>query len=102
MARADRTRLIASTAALAAVLAACAPSPGKFSGAAEDFLETQEVADWAQQTEFTNASCEDPLEVKVNTTFQCTASGSDGHSYIFQLVIVAERKFRVESLQPQN
>jgi hypothetical protein len=86
----------------AVLLAACGASAEKFSSAAEDFIEGEEVATWGQQEQFVNAICNEPASTDVNTTFQCTADGSDTHSYVFQVVIVGERKFRIESLQPQN
>lgn len=84
------------------MLTACGASASKFSDAAEKFIEGEEVAAWGRQAAFTNAACSEPESVTLNTEFQCTADGSDAHSYIFQIVITGERKFRVESLQPQN
>ena len=86
----------------AGLLGACSPTPGKFSSAARRYIESKEVADFAQQAAFTNASCTDPADVKVKTTFQCTATGSDGHTYVFQVVITGDRKFRIESAQPND
>ena len=86
----------------AALLTACGVSSDKFATAAEDFIEGDKVAEWGKQEAFTNAVCAEPTSTAVATEFQCTADGSDTHSYIFQVAIVGERKFRIESLQPQS
>ena len=88
--------------ALGAVLGACSPSAGKFADAAADYIESDEVASWAGQQRFSDASCVEPEDTSVNSTFQCTADASDGHSYVFQVVITGERRFRVESVQPRS
>ncbi len=99
----QRRRSIAVAAVAAGlVLAGCGASASKFSGAAEDYIEGEEVAAWGKQTAFTNAICTEPVDTARNTEFQCTADGSDEHSYVFQVVISGERTFRIESLQPQN
>lgn len=81
-------------------LAACAPSPAKFSDAAADYIESEEVATWAQQQRFSDANCTEPADANVDTAFQCTADSTDGNSYVFQVVITGERRFRVEAVQP--
>ncbi len=91
---------IALAVVAAAGLTACAPSAGKFSAAAEDYIESEEVATWAQQQRFSAASCTEPASTKVDTTFQCTADSTDGNSYVFQVIITGERRFRVEAVQP--
>ena len=83
-------------------LAACSPSAGKFASAAEKYIEGDEVAAWGKQESFTNAQCSEPASTEVNTVFQCTADGSDTHSYVFQVTITGERGFKIESLQPRD
>ena len=96
-----RARTLALLGSSVVVLTACGASADKFARAAEKFIEGDKVAEWGEQT-FTNAVCAEPASTDVDTEFQCTADGADSHSYIFQVAIVGERKFRVESLQPQS
>lgn len=84
------------------ILAACAPKPGTFAEAAADYIESDEVATWALQDRFTEATCDEPLDVKVGTTFQCTAESTDGFTYVFLVEIIGERRFRVETVQPSD
>jgi len=94
---------VVSLVAVVGALTGCSPSAGKFSSAAEKYIQGDDVQVWAKQKhKFTNAACADPADTAVNTTFQCTADGADGHSYIFSVVITESRAFKIDSIQPKT
>jgi hypothetical protein len=87
---------------MAFVVGACSPKTGDFASEAAKYIEGKDVATWAKQAAFTGATCDQPTDTKVDTAFQCTATGSDGHTYVFNVIITADRQFRVDTVQPSS
>jgi len=75
-------------------VAACSPDTSDFKDEAESFIEDDD-GDVAQQTglTFDNAECEEPANKDVNSTFNCTATASDGTTISFVATITGESEF---------
>lgn len=73
-------------------LTACSPSEKNFKDEAEKFIESDEVTEQAGQ-EFSAAACDEPSSTEVGTVFSCTATGTDGVDYTFDVEITAENEF---------
>lgn len=78
-------------------VAACSADEGDFSSEAESFIEDEEedVAQ-AMGITFTDAACDEPASTDVDTTFACTAVGSDGATYDFLATIEGDNSFSIQ------
>lgn len=93
--------LIAGLAAFG--FGACSPDEENFKDSAEDFIEDED-GDVATQTgiTFAEAACDEPASTDEGSTFTCTATGSDGTSYIFTAEITGEREFTIQDFAPSE
>lgn len=87
--------------AIFAVAAACSADEGDFSSEAESFIE-EEDGDVATQTgmTFTDAACDEPASTDVDSTFACTAVGSDGATFEFLATITGDNEFTISAGAP--
>lgn len=96
-------RILAPAVVGLAVLgfAACSPDEGDFASEAEDFIG-EEDGDVATETgmTFSDVQCEEPSDTDTGTTFTCTATGSDGISYLFTNQIAGDKEFQVLGFEP--
>lgn len=88
-------------AALSAIGIAACTGQASFRASAEDFIE-QDDGDVAEalSVTFADASCEEPPNEAVGTVFTCTAVGSDGQTYSFQVEITSETQFTIREGTP--
>lgn len=94
-----RTVLLALAVSPMAVLVACSASAADYSSEAESFIEESDGAMARQQGQtFQDARCAEPASTDVGTTFECTATASDGSAWSFSAVIVEDREIEVTSL----
>lgn len=97
-----RRILIPAFAGLALVgVAACSPDEGDFASEAEDFIQDDE-GDVATSTgmTFEDAECDEPASTEVGEIFTCTATGSDGQSYLFTATVEGDRSFEITAMEP--
>ena len=82
-------------------VAACSPDESDFANEAEDFIgdEDGQVATQTGMT-FSDVDCQDPENTDSGTSFTCTATGSDGQTYLFTNQITGEREFQVVGFEP--
>lgn len=86
-----------ATPVLALAVAACSQT-ANFQSQTEDFIESDEV-ETEVGGEVTDASCEEPENTDVGTTYTCTATVEGIGEMTFLSTIVAEDAFEV-SIQP--
>ena len=88
--------MLAGAVSIVGLVAACSPNTADFKDEAEGFIEDDD-GQVAQQLSLTfdNASCEEPSNKDVGTTYSCTAVGSDGQTYSFTATITGENEFQL-------
>lgn len=90
-------KFLLATPVLALAVAACSQT-ANFQSQTEDFIESDEV-ETEVGGEVTDASCEEPENTDVGTTYTCTATVEGIGEMTFLSTIVAEDAFEV-SIQP--
>lgn len=93
--RLGRTAWTAWTAVGAGLLAGCFTTTADFRGDAEDFILNDQGLREAVATSFSTATCEEPPDRDVGTTFPCTAVDRDGRTWEFEIVIVEDSGYEV-------
>ena len=93
--------LIAATFGLTFLLAACSNDETDYKENAQAFIMSDTVENAIGLT-FTNASCNEPPSTDVGSKFQCTALGSDGVIYVFDLEIKAKDYYELVDYNPQG
>lgn len=87
------------TVMLAAGLTGCFTTSADFGDDAESYLlENETLRDTLfpdTDTTFTTATCDDPADQDVDTTFMCTATDSDGGAWEFEMVITGSSAYEV-------
>lgn len=98
-------RLLAPAFAGLAIVtfAACSPDESDFASEAESFIgdEDGDVASSVGLT-FEDVECEEPASTETGAMFTCTATGSDGASYVFTNEITGDNEFEVVDMQPAD
>ena len=79
----------------AGLLSGCFTTTADFRGDAEDFILTDEGLREAVATSFSSATCEEPPDRDVGTTFPCTAVDREGRTWEFEIVILDGNEYRV-------
>ncbi|MGI9644486.1 MAG: hypothetical protein ACR2O6_04170 [Ilumatobacteraceae bacterium] len=88
-----RLPLVAACSAL--LLAGCFTTTADFKNDAENFiLETEELVDGLGTT-FASATCQEPDNQDVGTTFPCTAIDDEGRSWEFEIEITGSNEYAV-------
>ena len=97
--------LIAAGGSLLLLLGACSKDPGKsdFKKQTADFInkDNGEVAK-SLNINFSDASCDEPASTAVGTKYECTATGDDGSSWVFEVEITSKSAFSVQSANPAD
>ncbi|MGI9053006.1 MAG: hypothetical protein ACR2HQ_10210 [Ilumatobacteraceae bacterium] len=77
-------------------LAACSPDTADFKGKAEELIEDDEqTAQNFGGLTFDDATCAEPANKDVNTTYTCTATASDGTTASFVATITDDNTISV-------
>lgn len=84
------TRRVAAVAVAAGVLASCGAGTREFRTQTERFIESRDMRD-AQGHTFSSASCEEPSDTQVGSTFTCTALDEDRRDWTFTVVITEDQ-----------
>lgn len=93
--------LIAATFGLTFLLAACSNDETDYKENAQAFIMSDTVENAVGLT-FTNAACTEPPSTDVGSKFQCTALGSDGVTYVFDLEIKDKDYYEVVGVAPKG
>ncbi|MET0146050.1 MAG: hypothetical protein ABW328_14910 [Ilumatobacteraceae bacterium] len=84
--------------------AACSgdPGTGDFKSEAEEYIEGDlaDAPELAGALSFSDASCEEPTATDIGTTYDCTATGSDGVAYTLTVSITGENELTVSGIDP--
>ncbi|HSP28730.1 MAG TPA: hypothetical protein VLN74_09295 [Ilumatobacteraceae bacterium] len=90
---------VATLAVLAAGLAGCFTTSADFRNDAETFIQENDDLREAlfpdSDTTFTSATCVDPENQDVGTTFPCTATDSNGDVWEFEIAITSSSEYEV-------
>ncbi len=90
---------VATIAVLATGLAGCFTTTADFRDDAETFIEGDDDLREAlfpdSDATFTSASCADPVNQEVGTTFPCTATDSNGDVWEFEIEITSSSEYEV-------
>lgn len=103
-------RVIIATSALAiagiAGLAACSTDEGDFQSETEKFIEgkmSDEVEEqMGQREEWEDAECEEPENTDKDTTYNCTATDSQGNEWTFESTIDGDNSFKITAANPSD
>jgi hypothetical protein len=95
------SRLIFATASVAAIsgaLVACSADSGDFSNNAEQLIDDDKEGDLAAAlgVDFDSAECAEPAGTDTGTSFECTATGDDGNTWMFTATITGDRDYLIE------
>jgi len=90
-------RIIAPAAAAFALLAlaGCSADAKDFQEQGENFIEGDEVRERMGMVRMSDAACEEPANTDKDTTYTCTATGSDGNQWGFTIEISGSKSLRV-------
>jgi len=90
-------RIIAPAAAALAVLglASCSADVKDFKEQGEKYLEGDEVRERFGMVRMSDAECQEPADTNKDTTYTCTATGSDGNTWGFTIEIAGSKLLRV-------
>ncbi|MBA3801423.1 MAG: hypothetical protein H0X22_00750 [Acidimicrobiia bacterium] len=91
-----RVRHVAVAAGIAGVLfvSACSNDTETYKVKTEKFIEDAEMGE-ANDTSFSDATCDEPESIDVGTTYTCTAVAEDGSTWDFDAEIDGENSFVV-------
>ena len=92
-------RITAPAAAAFALLAlaGCSADAKDFKEQGEKFIEGDEVRERMGMVRMENAECQEPADTNEDTTYTCTATGSDGNQWAFTIEISGSNSLRVIS-----
>jgi len=76
-------------------LAACSADVQDFQEQGAQFIEGDEVRERMGGVRMSGAECEEPADTDEDTLFGCTATGSDGNKWVFQIEITGSKSLRV-------
>ena len=87
-------RVLFGVAALA-LLTGCFTTAADFRNDAETFILEDEGLAEAVETTFTAATCQEPVDQDVGTTFTCDATDAEGRGWEFEIVITDSNEYEV-------
>lgn len=76
-------------------LAACSADVQDFQEQGAQFIEGDEVRERMGGVRMGDAECQEPADTDEDTLFGCTATGSDGNKWVFQIEITGSKSLRV-------
>lgn len=90
-------RLLASAAGVGALvaIAACSADARDFQEQGAQFIEGDEVRERMGGVRMSDAQCQEPANTDEDTLFGCTATGTDGNAWVFQIEITGSKSLRV-------
>jgi hypothetical protein len=94
--RPPRKPSIAAVLALAVTAAGCFTTTADFRDDAEEFIRTNEELRTKAGTTFDRATCEEPPDRAVGTTFPCRAVDAEGRTWTFEIEILGDSEYRVD------
>jgi hypothetical protein len=89
---------VVSVAAISAAVAACSADSGDFSDNAEQLIDDDKDGDLAAAlgVDFDGAECAEPANTDTGTSFECTATGDDGNTWLFTATITGDRDYLID------
>jgi len=90
-------RIFAPAAAASALLAVagCSADAKDFKEQGEKFIEGDEVRERFGMVRMSDAECQEPASTDKDTTYTCTATGSDGNTWGFTIEISGTDSLRI-------
>lgn len=90
-------RFLAPAAGVGAVvaIAACSADARDFQEQGAQFIEGDEVRERMGGVRMGDAECQEPANTEKDTLFGCTATGTDGNAWVFQIEITGSKSLRV-------
>ena len=76
-------------------LVSCSADTMDFKEQGEKYLEGDEVRERMGTVRMSDAECQEPADTNKDTTYPCTAIGSDGNTYRFEIEIAGSTSLRV-------
>lgn len=97
--------LIAAGGSMLLLLGACSKDPDKtdFKKQTADFINKDDGdVSKTLNVNFSDASCDEPAGTAVGTKYQCTATGDDGSTWVFNVEITSKNGFTVQDANPSD
>lgn len=89
----------AAVACAVVALVACSADERDFQEQGERFIEGDEVREKLGNVRMSDAECQEPENAVKDTTYECSATGSDDNAWVFRIEITGATSLRVISAE---